>query len=113
MKFFLIITCLLFSSVMKAQTDSTRSDSTNYTLKQKDNELVKQPQPNLIQVEASQLPPPLLKTLSNSKYEGWKNSIVYKDKATNEYMFVIGNGEKATTYRFNAKGELIKKEKDN
>jgi hypothetical protein len=109
-----LIIWLLFSLTMQAQSDSTRKDdSTNYTLRQKDNELVKQPQPDLIQVDVDALPAALVKTLEKPKYEGWKNSIIYKQKSSDEYMLVIGDGEKATTYRFNAKGELIKKEKDN
>jgi hypothetical protein len=104
---------LLFTLSMKAQTDPTVEDSSHYTLRQKDNELIKQPQPDLVQVDVDELPPALLKTLEKPKFEGWRKSVIYKNKSTKEYMFTIGDGDKATTYRFNANGELIKKEKDN
>jgi hypothetical protein len=112
--FITLILWMLFSLTMQAQNDSTRrDDSTHYTLRQKDNELIKQPQPDLVQIDVDALPAALVKTLEKPAYDGWKNSIIYKNKSSDEYMLVIGNGKKSTTYRFNAKGDLIKKEKDN
>lgn len=111
---FFVLVLFLLPVSMKAQQDTSRSqkDSTNTTLRQTDNAVIRQPQPDLIQIEANELPDAVLKTLEKPKYNGWKNSVIFKNQSSNEYMITIGEPEKSVTYRFNEKGEIVKKDKD-
>lgn len=101
------------SSTGMSTTETTTTDSSKVTLRQEDNELVPQPQPELVKVAVNDLPEALRKTLNESdRYKGWQNAVIHKYAPANEYMLVMGNGKKSVTYHFNEQGELIEKDKN-
>jgi len=100
------ITCFSVSTSMAQVTDSTK----NLTTRQSDGQLINQPQPDLIKLKSSDIPASLRKTLQKSKYKGWENSMIYKQKSTNEYLVEILENGKAKTYRFDENGEPLKKD---
>jgi hypothetical protein len=110
MKFFLTTgTILLTLSLSIAQVKEQIKDSTKVTTRQGDGQLVEQPQPDLIKLKSSDIPSSLRETLQKSKYKGWENAMIYKQKSTNEYLVEIMENGKAKTYRFNKAGEPLKK----
>jgi len=109
MKRFILVTaisCLFMIASMAQTTDSTK----NVTTRQSDGQLIHQPQPDLIKLKSSDIPASLRKTLQKSKYKGWENSMIYKQKSTNEYLIEIMENGKAKTYRFNEEGEPLKED---
>ena len=107
----LIAGCSVLSvTLTMAQTKEPIKDSTKVTTRQSDGALIAQPQPDLIKLKTSDIPPSLRKTLQKSKYKGWENSMIYKQQSTNEYLVEIMENGKATTYRFNEYGEPLKKD---
>jgi predicted NAD/FAD-dependent oxidoreductase len=83
-------------------------DSSKVTTRQSDGQLIAQPQPDLIKLKTSDIPSELRQTLQKSKYKGWENSMIYKQKSTNEYIVEIMENGKAKTYRFNEEGKPVK-----
>jgi len=113
MKHLLIISFSIasLSSAMAQEKESVSiKDSTKVTTRQGDGQLISQPQPDLIKLKSSDIPASLRKTLQKSKYKGWENSMIYKQKSTNEYLVEIMENGKTKTYRFDENGEPLKKE---
>src|SRR3954469_22215465 len=90
---------LSLSAAMAQEKDPLPiKDSTKVTTRQGDGQLVAQPQPDLIKLKATDIPSELRQTLQKSKYKGWENSMIYKQKSTNEYLVEIMENGKAKTY---------------
>ena len=60
---------------------------------------------NMIQLQASDVPGSLKRTLQAPEYEGWENGTLYKDKSNNHYILQIQNGGKTRTYHFGSDGK--------
>jgi hypothetical protein len=113
MKHLLIIvfSIISLSATMAQEKDPLPiKDSTKVTTRQGDGQLVAQPQPDLIKLKTADIPSSLRQTLQKSKYKGWENSMIYKQKSTNEYIVEIMENGKARTYRFDENGEPLKKD---
>lgn len=107
----IILSILALSSIMAQEKEPLPiKDSAKVTTRQGDGQLVAQPQPDIIKLKTDDIPASLRKTLQSSKYKGWENSMIYKQKSTNEFLVEILENGKAKTYRFNAAGEPIKED---
>jgi hypothetical protein len=107
MKRLILITLSIITMTSFGQVDSSK----NVTIRQGDNQLIQQPQPDLIKIEASQLPPQLLEVLSKPRYKGWENAMIYRQKSTREYIIEISKKGNSKTYRFTEEGTPIKSDR--
>jgi hypothetical protein len=104
-KLMLTIASLLFVSVLavNAQVQDTTSASQPSTGIQQQQDL------NYDEMEAiqsSDVPASLRSSLQGSEYSGWEAGKVYRHKANNEYVVVIGD-EDAKVYRFDSNGTRV------
>lgn len=96
-------------------TNTQETDSSDLTLRQEDNKLIPQPQPELVKLAIADVSEALKQTLNGDKaYKGWENSVISFYQPDNEYMIVLSDNRsaKATTYYFNSEGKLLRKEKN-
>ena len=63
---------------------------------------------NMIQLQATDVPGSLKRTLQAPEYEGWESGTLYKNKSNNHYMLQIQNGGKMRTYHFGSDGKPVK-----
>lgn len=60
------------------------------------------------QINAGELPEKIKQTLnSDSRFEHWRDAQLYHDENKDEYVVVLAEQGRTTTYRFNRDGKLI------
>lgn len=102
---------LLFGFAANAQTDSTYKSQSNTTTQHQSGQTQSQKYPYKVSdretVQSSDIPASLRQTLGDSRYNGWENTTIYRDKTSNDYYFDLNNGSSSTQYRFDKNGKAI------
>ena len=110
---------LLASAITYAQVDTTSTPQSNTPQQstpqvappQQESQNVNDPSKtkmdtkNMIQLQASEVPSSLKRTLQAPEYEGWETGTLYKNKSNNHYILQIQNGGKMRTYHFGSDGK--------
>ena len=113
-----LVLILLFlvpiAAVAQHQKDLTDSTEFRYGLPVSNDDTTKQvrsdqdPANQWLAVPASQIPKKLRRALErNDVYEGWERGNIFFDKAINQYLVRIRNGNAITTYGFAADGSSV------
>lgn len=110
---------LLASAITYAQVDTTSTPQSNTPQQStpqvappqqesqnaNDPSKTKMDTKNMIQLQASEVPSSLKRTLQAPEYEGWETGTLYKNKSNNHYILQIQNGGKMRTYHFGSDGK--------
>jgi hypothetical protein len=112
-RLFASIIIFLSAICLRAQAPAPDADTTKDPVKQIDPEIKTEPADihyidEMTRITADELPAAVKESIKGLEPNGWKKSVVYRDKKQNTFLIQVREGGDERDYRFSKDGKRLK-----